>query len=542
MHMKSAHGSEVGDSSISGSTRRHIISRLRKASVNAGCLIELLEDQRNSRVNTDAILEARAYYVSLCGAVNFEKQHWQLCLQNFSEARLIYATLSTSHSSSEGDHFRDLLNSTIDPSVRFAAYQSRIPRTTSIENIAKKFVVRDDNAYFKEIASRNPGVLSEQTASEGTFQLQAWEDVPRTIHWRSRNVTIEDAATAQALAAVASAEKKLTSTLLTHMHALPKNKAAAYDEILVLSQDAVDLTKTAIDELSTDGVPQSDPRMQSLQITRTAVSYALVGWRVGRNRILCGEHDGAILQQLRRKKARNRKAIDGSQMATDETSGHTLKRLRERVVLYEAIIQSLDSVKSLPGVAADESFLNELSGKRFYFQALRLLAIARSHNVVGKPEIALALISRAWEYCAEASKEASATETVSSDKPPNLVITKVQIGGFRTLLQTILTEFRALVEVKHLCNIAVESQSNYCNPLVERLDEYPAKPIDLTRLVTYPPKVMAIPVKPIFLDVAFNHIGYPRSVEKLLEKGTLMNGLTDSERTDSRRGWFGFGR
>ena len=33
--------------------------------------------------------------------------------------------------------------------------------------------------------------------------------------------------------------------------------------------------------------------------------------------------------------------------------------------------QSLDSVKELPGVAADEQFLKELQGKRLYFQALK---------------------------------------------------------------------------------------------------------------------------------------------------------------------------
>jgi len=35
------------------------------------------------------------------------------------------------------------------------------------------------------------------------------------------------------------------------------------------------------------------------------------------------------------------------------------------------IVQSLDSVKELPGVAADGAFLKELRGKRSYFQALK---------------------------------------------------------------------------------------------------------------------------------------------------------------------------
>ena len=542
MHMKSAHNAEVGDSNTSGSTKRHIISRLRKASINAGHLIELLEDQQNLRADSNAILEARAYYLSICGAIHFEKQHWQMCLQDYSEARLIYATLATSHNSSKGDLFQEFLNSTIDPNVRFAAYHSKVPRTASLESIARKYVVRDCNPYLDEVANRYPDIFNEQTGNKKGSQLEAKQNIPRTIHWRSRNVVIEDAATAQALAVVALAEEKLTSTLSQQIFAPTKVKAAAYDGILISSQDAVDLTKTAIDELSTDGVPQSDPRMQSLQITRTAVNYALVGWRIGRNRVLCGEQDGAVLQQLRRNTSRNRKRVSEPQVAAKETSGHTLKRLRERVVLYEAIIQSLDFVESLPGVAADESFLRELRGKRFYFQALRLLAMARSQNAASNPEIALALVSRALEYCSEASKEASAPDTVSPDRPPNLIIAKAQINGLRTLLQTMLTQFRALVEIKNLWNIASKPQRTFSKPLLERLDKYFLGPVNLPDLVTYPPKLKAIPVKPIFLDIAYNYVRYPRKAEKLTEKGAVVNGTTESAGGKDRRGWFGFGR
>jgi signal recognition particle subunit SRP68 len=47
-----------------------------------------------------------------------------------------------------------------------------------------------------------------------------------------------------------------------------------------------------------------------------------------------------------------------------------LARLRERIVLYDSILQSIDSIKELPG-AAELSFREELDGKRAYFQALK---------------------------------------------------------------------------------------------------------------------------------------------------------------------------
>jgi signal recognition particle subunit SRP68 len=48
-----------------------------------------------------------------------------------------------------------------------------------------------------------------------------------------------------------------------------------------------------------------------------------------------------------------------------------LAHLREKAVLYDSILQSLDSIKELPGIAADEAFQEELQAKYNYFAALK---------------------------------------------------------------------------------------------------------------------------------------------------------------------------
>ena len=69
---------------------------------------------------------------------------------------------------------------------------------------------------------------------------------------------------------------------------------------------------------------------------------------------------------------------------------------------------------------------------------------------------------------------------------------------------------------------------------------------DLTNLVTYPPKVEPIPVKPLFLDVAWNYIEYPGRERNVA--GNRANGLGDGtandkeEKKEAKKGWFGFGR
>lgn len=361
---------------ITGTTRSHIISRLHKATIYASSLFTLLTDQTVTGATLEDVLEARAYLAALKGAMEFEKQKWDNCVKNYSEARVVYSALATG---TKKDLFRDLVADPVDPSIRYAAYQLKMPRTVAIPTIARKFFPSGDQELVDQVEKLDPDVLNEQPKKARTEIADAGaEAAPKTIVWRSRTVDLEDAAIAAALAAVKSAEKVLSETLATLSTAQAKERAAAYDDILIASQDAVDATKHAIDELVGEGVGQGDKRMQSLQITRTAVSYEMVSWRIGRNRVLVGAQDGAVIQPpvLKESKKKNQKPQQ------EEGTGRKLAHLREKAVLYDAILQSLDSIKELPGVAADEKFLEELEAKYGYFGALKYAFLLPSPNSI----------------------------------------------------------------------------------------------------------------------------------------------------------------
>ena len=537
MHMKSMHSAESGGHGITGSTRSHILSRLRKASIYAGQLAELLENTEVTKAPMEALSEARAYYVSLRGALEFEKQNWENCLHEYSEARFIYTTLAQSRGTKQEDLFRELLSTTIDPSIRYAAYQLKLPRTLSIDTIVSRYV-RKSSQLIQLILKEHPGALDDAASAQKKTLSGNAENVPKTIEWRSRVVNLEDAATAQALAAVSNATTKLSTFLTSNPDATAQDKAAAYDQILIPSQDAVDATKTAIDELSAEGVPQEHRRIQALQVTRTAVNYALVGWRIGRNRILCGRQDGALLEPESQKPRKDDRPTN-----QEESTGRKLTRLREKVALYDSTLQSLDSVKELPGVAADQNFVAELEAKKAYFAALKCLAIARSHALLSETKNALSLLSRALDLSRRVSPHVSEAQTQIPDgRPPNLEVTPLQASGLHSLLQSLVSQHRALVELENIRSASAKKDSNPVPPLVERLDEYPPHDVDLTNLVTYAPKVEPIPVKPLFLDVAFNYIEYPGRTRKVDEKA--VNGVVEGAKggEEKKKGWFGFGR
>ena len=101
-----------------------------------------------------------------------------------------------------------------------------------------------------------------------------------------------------------------------------------------------------------------------------------------------------------------------------------------------------------------------------------------------------------------------------------------------------MAQYRGLVTLE---NITAEQTSKSANarPAIERLHEYGGDGLDLKNLVPYPPQMEAIPIKPLFLDVAWNYIDYPRDA-----KATPQNVPEEKaeEKRGGKRGWFGFGR
>lgn len=181
MAMKTAHSEDNADKNITGSTRQHIISRLHKAVQIATQIEALLSDSASGASETDK-LEAAAYRYVLAGAEEFEKQaegikgtnampqRWNNCLSNYSAARIIYSALLKA---TKKDLFKDVLAGTTDPSIRYAAYQSRIPRTVGVPAIARKHFPKDEEALVKAVKSLDSSALDEEAAaaSRKSFQI-----------------------------------------------------------------------------------------------------------------------------------------------------------------------------------------------------------------------------------------------------------------------------------------------------------------------------------------------------------------------------------
>ncbi len=391
MAMKAAHASNK--KGITGHTRSHIVSRLDKAAKYAESLSNTIQDSASGASDTDR-LEIRAYAALLRGAASFEKQAWEPCLANYAAVWAIYSALSSA-SAARVDTFRDLLSETIEPSLRYAAYQLKMPRSKPIPIIAREALASashvagtaDPAGLISKVNEIDPSILQPKTAATADGSESLGSAAPgtvggvvastRTLTWRLREVNIEDAAIASAWAALDLAKARLEAQLEAGgARMAPKDKAAAYDDVLTVSQDTVDATKAAIDDLRNEGVPQSDPGMQMLYIARTAANFEMISDRIGRNRVLTGPHDGALAH------------LDVAPTKSTKSSGKTkptaprpepprryIARLKEKVVLYDGTLQSLETVKELPGVAADGELAEQLDATTKYFVALKYVFV-----------------------------------------------------------------------------------------------------------------------------------------------------------------------
>jgi signal recognition particle subunit SRP68 len=180
---------------------------------------------------------------------------------------------------------------------------------------------------------------------------------------------------------------------------------------------------------------------------------------------------------------------------------------------------------------------------------IRCLNIAISHALLSEHVNALALLARALELAQQCSSSLPSSASTDASSAPTLDIHKSQAEALQKQLQQLVYRHQALVDLHKFhdnASIAASKKMASAAPLVQRLCDFPTPgvQVDLKNLVSYPPKLEPIPVKPLFFDVAWNYIEYPTSgkqaVEAKADADTVMS--EEKPKEEKKKGWFGFGR
>lgn len=116
------------------------------------------------------------------------------------------------------------------------------------------------------------------------------------------------------------------------------------------------------------------------------------------------------------------------------------------------------------------------------------------------------------------------------------------MSALANLLNGELQRHRAIVHIDNLRKTESDEAGKAPRiPLLERLQDYPSDGVDLSNLVEFPPKLALVPMKPIFLDVAWNYIDYPGKTAAAATPAAAPEPAKEPA-PQAKRGWFGFGR
>lgn len=173
----------------------------------------------------------------------------------------------------------------------------------------------------------------------------------------------------------------------------------------------------------------------------------------------------------------------------------------------------------------------------------RCLSIARSHAIAGSAVNALALIDHARSLVQQASSDLLQQPEDINDQhhPLSVDVHPDAVSFLSNLVNGELQRHRAIVHIHNLREAERKEAKEGPEPtLLESLNTYPRR-LNLRNIVQFPPKMALIPVKPIFLDVAWNYIDYPGRTSHSPLSGAAAAAKAEQEQP-KKKGWFGFGR
>ncbi|KAK8773124.1 hypothetical protein V5799_012369 [Amblyomma americanum] len=453
--------------------RFHLFGRLRKAVKHAQAL-ELLCTS-SPRCDARCKLEAQAYCAYLEGTLSTELQQWKEAMESFSKAQTIYEKLAQAL----GEGQRALYQQRVDelsPSLRYCAYN--IGDETAISDLKRMRLQGNVTMAGTELDH-----LIEQAREKQASSLSE-------VTWLGRTVPVRHEKVRLFLLGAQEAPRELAQA--PDIEA----KIAVHERLLFDCKDALQLLREELRAEGGGAAPGKGP-VSSLQLLHSYLVYLRQRTTVERNLLL--------IRQLEQNESGPRKPQD-------------------LVRPYEIIVQCLGEMLQLPGVEEGSDFAEQVQAELLLYKAHRVHRIGQTLAAAGRYPEAMALYRRGRDYVQQALAASShlTDEAVASLKE----------------LDSILEGQEYSVHAQSILGSAAEAPSaedKEVQLLVDRLDTYledksltTSKP----RIAAFPPPFEPIPCKPLFFDLALNHIEFP-SLDDVVDskKGQSLTGFV--------KGWLG---
>uniref|UniRef100_A0A8C9Z1Y7 Signal recognition particle subunit SRP68 n=1 Tax=Sander lucioperca TaxID=283035 RepID=A0A8C9Z1Y7_SANLU len=468
--------------------RFHLLARLRKAAKHSEKLEKLCE---SPRVDAKTKLEAQAYTAYLTGMVEFELQEWKLAMEAFNKCKTIYEKLASAFTEELAVLYRQRVDE-ISPNIRYCAY-----------NIGDQNAIND--LMQMRLTGGGGGMMAEKLEALITQARTKQAATMSEVEWRGRSVPVKIDKARIFLLGLADNEAAIAQT------ANEETKEHLYETLLAECRDTIQAVREELKSEAKQRERSSDAdssKVSNLQFLHSYLTYIKLCTLVKRNESMAH----TLQAKLKEPEA-------------DENKRGP--RPQDLIRLYDIILQSLAELATLQGLEDDHTFQKEVSLKTLVYKAYRCFFIAQSYVLVKKWSEALVLYERVLKYAKEVQSKAKSLNNTLKDLPDVQELI-AEVNAEKYSLQA-----ASLVQPDSHCKTEIP----IALPLCKRLETFRLDPALVGKqpnLVQFPPDFQPIPCKPLFFDLALNHVAFPPLDDKVEQKGK--GGLTGYI-----KGIFGFG-
>ncbi|XP_015254604.1 PREDICTED: signal recognition particle subunit SRP68 [Cyprinodon variegatus] len=463
----------------------HLLARLRKAAKHSEKLEKLCE---SPRVDAKTKLEAQAYTAYLNGMVHFELQEWKLAMEAFNKCKTIYEKLASAFTEELAVLYRQRVDE-ISPNIRYCAYN--IGDQNAINDLMQMRLTGGGGGMMAE---KLEVITDEKRLNRRTILTLRLK--PETPQQRSFFIY-------------------LYINVFSVQAVNEETKEHLYETLLAECRDTIQAVREELKSEAKQRERSSDNesgKISNLQFLHSYLTYIKLCTLVKRNESMAHTLQAKL-----------------KETGADENKRGP--RPQDLIRLYDIILQSLAELSTLQGLEDDHTFQKEVSLKTLVYKAYRCFFIAQSYVLVKKWSEALVLYERVLKYAKEVQSKAKNLNNSLKDLPDVQELI-AEVNAEKYSLQA-----AAILDTDETPEVNSQQQVKDNRPLCEHLDNFH---LDKTlvgkhpSLVQFPPEFQPIPCKPLFFDLALNHVAFPPLDDKVEQKGK--GGLTGYI-----KGIFGFG-
>lgn len=460
-------------------------NKLRKAASYVAAFERLVEESEQCDARTQ--LEVQGYSAWLQGTVLFELAewtgYWARPVEFFNKALAIYSKLQGAVSEEEREVYTAKIQE-VEVKLRFCRHHlgDRSATDTLLAMRSNEALGDKLDNLLASARERQASTLSEVTWKGRTLAVK---------HEKVRLFLVNEGLIHEELARTEEADERVR----------------LLDRLLMECKDAIQLVR---DDLKTDASfkprqQSSEGPVSSLHFLHTYLSYHRLNLTTLRNLALVLTY---------------RKIINGDVQVEE---GKKAPKLQDLVRLHEIIIQNFKELPNLPGLEDDLELRRSVEGQVIAHRAHRCYYVAESFLKVEKWAEALVLYQQALNYVQEAKKGGNLQPSVLSELERLTAL--IDSKKFTAHAQAILAA-QAPGVTPSTTKAAGAKEGKM---LIDRLDEYAEDP-SLTssspQVAQVPPPMTSVPCKPLFFDLALNHVEFPSLDDKIENKKTAAAGVT----------------